>query len=184
MNFIAWLIVASEIAFWIVIIAGLAARYIFQLKRLGFFLLALTPVIDLVLLITSTVDLFNGAEATWAHGLAAVYIGISLIFGKSMIQWADERFRYYFLKQGEKPAKRYGMKYAVHQLKGFCKHVIAYILGSGYLLALILIIDDYERTEALYFVITRWLVVLGIDFVITVSYFIWPKEEKVSRNLL
>ncbi len=51
------------------------------------------------------VDLYNGATATIVHGIAAVYIGGSLAFGKSMIQWADERFRYYATKQGTKPLK-------------------------------------------------------------------------------
>lgn len=87
MNFVAWMIVACEIMFWIVIILGLVTRYVFNRKKLGLFLMALTPVIDLILLIITTFDLYRGATATVSHGIAAVYIGISIGFGKSMIDW-------------------------------------------------------------------------------------------------
>lgn len=73
-NYIAWLIVFCEISFWIVIILGLIIRYILRLKKLGFLILALTPVIDLLLLIVTTIDLLNGAKAELPHAIAAVYI--------------------------------------------------------------------------------------------------------------
>ena len=64
MNFIAWTIVACEIGFWVVIALGLITRYIFKREKLGFLFLALTPVIDLILLIVTATDLYNGATAT------------------------------------------------------------------------------------------------------------------------
>ena len=93
MNFIAWMIVACEVAFWIVIILGLAIRYIFKKNRLSIFFFALTPLIDLLLLVLTSYDLYRGATATIAHGIAAIYIGVSVAYGKSMINWADSRFR-------------------------------------------------------------------------------------------
>ncbi|MER2254346.1 MAG: hypothetical protein ABS933_04525, partial [Priestia megaterium] len=36
MNLIAWMIIACEIAFWIVIVLGLAARYMFKKQKLSF----------------------------------------------------------------------------------------------------------------------------------------------------
>ena len=103
MNFIAWIIVACEIGFWLVILLGLITRYLFKRERLGFFFLALTPVIDLILLLVTATDLYNGATATQVHAIAAIYLGVSIAFGKSMIRWADERFVYYIQKQGSKP---------------------------------------------------------------------------------
>jgi len=184
MNFIAWMIVASEIAFWILIVAGLATRYLLKRKKLGLFFLALTPVIDLILLITASVDMYHGATATWAHGIAAVYIGVSIVFGKSMIRWADDKFRYFVTKEGGKPAKKYGTEFAVHELKGFLKHVLSYGLGAGYLFILITLIQDPSRTEALSNVIRIWSVILGIDLVITVTYFIWPKTPSEKSKSL
>ncbi|WP_405099468.1 hypothetical protein [Oceanobacillus sp. FSL H7-0719] len=179
MNFIAWLIVACEIAFWVVIILGLCLRYIFKKDKLGLFFLALTPVIDLLLLIITGMDLYRGATATAAHAIAAVYIGVSIGFGKSMIKWADERFRYYVAKEGTKPIKLYGMEYSIHNLKGWGKHVLSYVIGAGFLAGLIYLINDADRTEALLRVLQVWTLALGIDFIITVSYFIFPRKKTV-----
>lgn len=176
MNLIVWLIVACEIAFWVVIILGLATRYVFKRKKLGLLFLALTPVIDLVLVIATGVDLLNGATATQAHALAAVYIGVSIGFGKSMIQWADERFVYYVMKQGPKPAKKYGMAYAKHYFSGWVRHVLAYFIGAVLLAGLIFLVGDPSRTEALSGILRFWSLVLGIDFLIAISHFVWPKK--------
>lgn len=178
MNFVAWMIVACEIAFWVVIILGLVTRYVFKQNKLGLFFLALTPVVDLILLITTGIDLYNGATATQAHAIAAVYIGVSIAFGKSMIQWADERFQYYVMKQGKKPKQRFGMDYAKHYFKSWLSHVLAYVIGCGMLAGMIYLIDDPSRTEALAGFLRLWSIVLGIDLVIAISNFIWQKKEK------
>lgn len=175
---VGWMIVFCEIAFWIVIILGLVARYIFKLKRLGMFFLALTPLIDLILLITASIDLYRGAVASTAHGIAAVYIGVSIAFGKSMIEWADQRFQYYVTKQGEKPKKRYGMDYAKHYFRGWVKHLIAYIIGAGLLVGLIFWIDTPSKTEAFNGIIQIWSIVLVVDLLIAISNVIWPTKEK------
>ncbi|MFT9847019.1 hypothetical protein [Aneurinibacillus sp. REN35] len=181
MNFIAWLIVACEIAFWVVIGAGLLARYVFKRRRIGFFLLALTPVIDLILLLITSVDLYRGATATQAHAIAAVYIGVSIAFGKSMIEWADERFQYYVTKQGTKPVQRFGFAHAKHYLKSWVRHLFAYIIGAGLLLGLHALIDDPSRTEALLGTLRLWSIIVVVDLAIALSHFIWPKKEKQSK---
>lgn len=175
-NIIAWLIVVSEIGFWVVIALGLFTRYILKKKKMGLFFLALTPVIDLILLVATSVDLYHGAAATKVHGIAAVYIGISIAFGKSMIGWADTRFQYYVMKQGSKPVKRFGIDYAKHYFKSWGQHVLAFIIGVGVLFALIYLTNDSTRTEALTGFIKLWTLVLGIDFLYAISNFIWPKR--------
>jgi hypothetical protein len=182
MNLVAWMIVACELAFWIVIVLGLLTRYIFKRKKLGIFLLALTPVIDIILLVMTGIDLYKGATATIAHGVAAVYIGISIAFGKSMIAWADERFLYYVTKQGPKPRKRFGMDYTLHYFKGWLKSFLAYLIGVGLLMGTINVIDNPTRTEALTGIIKIWTLVLGIDLIICISHFIWPKKEKAIEG--
>lgn len=178
MSFIAWMIIAAEIGFWVVIIAGLVTRYIFNKKRLGLFFLALTPVIDLILLIVTSVDLYNGATATQVHAIAAIYLGISIAFGKSMIRWADERFLYYVKKQGTKPVRKYGLAYAKHSMKGSLQHVLAFIIGGAFLFIMIYLIDDSSKTEALSGMLQVWAVVLAIDLIISASYFIWQRPQK------
>ena len=68
-------IVAVEIAFWVLLAAGLTARYLLRLPRVGAGLLIAVPLVDLVLLGATVIDLRGGATASAAHGLAAVYIG-------------------------------------------------------------------------------------------------------------
>ena len=178
MNSIAWMIVGCEIMFWIVIILGLVTRYVLNLNKLGIFLLALTPLIDLALLITAGIDLYHGATATVAHAIAAVYIGISIGFGKSMVKWADERFLYYVKKDGIKPGRLYGLDYAKHYLKGFGKHVVSFLIGAGLLVLVIFLIHNSSQTQALLDVLRIWAIVLGVDFIFSISYFIWPKQRK------
>jgi len=177
---IAWSIVACEIAFWIVIGLGLLARYVLRLNALGLVLLALTPVIDLYLLVVAGYDMYSGATATVAHAIAAVYIGVSIAFGKRMIEWADERFRYYVRKQGAKPAQRFGMEYAKHYMKGWGRHAVAYAIGAGLLLLTSVVVGDASRTEALTQTAKVWSLALGIDFAIGVTNFVWPKRAKAQ----
>src|SRR5690606_34973067 len=106
---VAALIVSCEIGFWLFVVGGLACRYLLGARKLGAALLSSTILVDLALLTFTVVDMRNGAVATFFHGLAAVYIGVSLVFGPGMIRWADERFAHRFAG-GPKPTPkpRYG----------------------------------------------------------------------------
>ncbi|WP_416446041.1 hypothetical protein AB3K78_02960 [Leucobacter sp. HNU] len=90
------IIIGCEIAFWVLIAAGLAARYLLRRPRLGIVLLALTPVVDLILLGAAAFDLRGGGRADFAHSLAAIYLGFSIAYGHRMIKWADVRFAHRF----------------------------------------------------------------------------------------
>ncbi|MBT2692717.1 hypothetical protein [Bacillus sp. ISL-55] len=183
MNFIAWMIVACEIAFWIVIILGLVTRYIFNKNTLSIFFFALTPVVDLLLLALTSYDLYRGATATIAHGIAAIYIGVSLAYGKSMINWADSRFRYYILRTGEKPERLSGRDFSRNERKNLLHHYAAFLIGGSMLALIILLINDPSRTESLFAVLKIWGFVLAIDTAITTSYFIWPKKDKSTSGV-
>ena len=78
-------IIGCEILFWVFVLAGLSARYLLGLKRTGGILPLCTPVIDLLLIAVTIIDLRGGAEAGFMHGLAAVYIGVTIAFGHRMI---------------------------------------------------------------------------------------------------
>lgn len=178
MGGIGWLIVGAEVAFWVVILLGLVTRYILKKKGLGLFFLALTPVIDLVLLIATAVDLYNGATATTVHGIAAIYLGVSIAFGKSMIAWADRQFTYYILKKGEKPVKKLGYAHARHEMKSSLQHLLAFIIGSVFILGIHFFIGDPERTAGLLNPLRIWALIVGIDLLYSASYFLWPKRAK------
>ena len=61
-------IVACEVGFWVVLLAGLVARYVLRRPRLGGALLVCVPLVDLALLVASVVDLRGGGEAGVGHG--------------------------------------------------------------------------------------------------------------------
>lgn len=176
MNLIAWSIVACEVGFCIVILLGLIARYLFNRERLGFFFLALVPILDLILILITAFDIGRGAKPTAAHAIAPLYLAVSVMFGKSMIRWADERFRYYLKREGPKPLRRTGMDYAWHSFKGTLRHAGAFVIGGALLLAMMLYIGDPAKTEVFWQVLKTWVLVLGIDFAISVSYFIWQRK--------
>jgi len=181
MNGIAWAIVICEVLFWVFILSGLIVRYLAKKEKIGLLLLAMTPIVDVALLFLTGIDLYRGATATAAHGVAAIYIGVSIAYGKSMISWADTNFRYYILKSGEKPVKKTGMAFAKQQMGNWVRHLFAYVLGVGLLLGLTLWVGDASRTEAFQQILQLWTLVLGIDLVITITDFIWPRKPKVAK---
>lgn len=173
-------IIAAEISFWIVIFAGLYTRYILKRNRLSLFLLLLTPVIDFALLVLTAIDLKNGAPASIAHGLAAIYIGVSIAFGKSMIAWADDKFQEWFFKKPSQKKVLYGKAKAIYEMKMWGRHLIAYIIGCILLGLMILYVGIGEKVFPLLRVLGGWTVALLIDFLISFSYVIFPKRERQS----
>ena len=152
-------------------------RYIFKRERLGSSFLHFTCH-RLVLLIVTATDLYTGATATQIDAIAAIYLGVSIAFGKSMIRWADEKFLYYIQRKGTKPVRKTGFAHARHSMKGSLQHILAYVIGAAFLASMIYYIDDPSRTEALFGTLKIWTLVLGIDIAISITYFIWPRQAK------
>ncbi|MEV0600960.1 hypothetical protein AB0I82_16910 [Streptomyces sp. NPDC050315] len=50
------------------------------------------PLLELVLLVLTGLDLRNGAQADWKHGPAAVYLGITVAYGHCTVRWADGQY--------------------------------------------------------------------------------------------
>jgi len=90
------LIIGCEVSFWLMLALGLAARYLLQRKTLSHILLLSLPVLDLALLFFTAIDLGSGTQASFAHGLAAAYVGFTVAFGKLAVSWADQRFAHWF----------------------------------------------------------------------------------------
>ncbi len=156
-NPIAAVVAGGEIAFWVAIAAGLVARYLLKLRRTSVVLLLLTPVIDLVVLAGTVIDLRDGAKANFVHGLAAVYLGFSVVFGHSMIKWADVRFAHRFAG-GPPPHKPDGREKLRAEWRDWGKCVAACALAAVVLLGLIFLVGDTERVAPLW----GWLPRLGV----------------------
>lgn len=174
---IGWMIVACEIGFWIFVLMGLCVRYVLGYKKLGAALLLCTPLIDLVLIITTIFDIKSGETANFFHGVAAIYIGLTIVFGHSVIKWADARFAYRFAGGPEPvPPAKFGQEHAKRERAGWFKHLLAWTIGNLILLGMILYIGNAEQTQALSTITKIWTVVLVIDFYISFSYTIWKRK--------
>lgn len=157
-NPMAAVIAGGEIGFWVAILAGLVARYPLKLKRTGVALLLLTPVIDIVVLVATVVDLRNGATANFVHGIAAVYLGFSVVFGHSMIKWADVRFAHRFAGGPPPPPKPRGRDKLRAEWRDWFKCVLACGLAAGVLLLLIVMVGGTAQVDPLW----GWLPRLGV----------------------
>jgi hypothetical protein len=179
---LAPLIAATELTFWLLLGAGLVARYRLGRRRLGAVLLALTPAVDLIVLVASAIDLRGGTTATSWHGLAAVYIGVSVAFGPRIVEWADARFAHRFAEAPRPPRPaREGSEHARSERAGWYRHLLAYAIGAGLLLTAVAIVGDAGRTEALLQMLGVWSLVLAIDFAWSFSYTLWPRRVRPAR---
>lgn len=146
-----WLIIFCEAAFWVLLASGLFARYVFNLRRTSTVLLICVPLVDVVLLIATVLDLHrNTAPANFAHGLAALYIGFTIAFGKKTIRWADQWFAYKFASAPRpKTLPAGGWEYVRNDWKLFGRALIAYAIAGTLILTAIYVINDPERTAHL-----------------------------------
>jgi hypothetical protein len=175
------IIIACEIGFWIVLGSGLAARYLLRRRRLSTVLLVAAPVVDLVLLVATVIDLSRGEPAEFAHGLAAAYIGFSVAFGHSIIRWADQRFAHRFA-DGPPPWRppRHGWERTRYEWREFGKAALAWAISCGLLVAAIAIVGDADRTESLEWWIVRLTIVLAIWSLWPITHTIWPSRPKAA----
>jgi hypothetical protein len=173
-------IVACEIGFWVAILAGLSARYLARRPRLGAGLLVAAPLIDVLLLVLVAVDLIGGATASWHHGLAALYIGISIAYGHRMIAWADAQFAHRVDGAPRRP-RLTGAAYTLACWRDVGRTLLAVAVAAAILGGLILVVDAPERTAELRGFFRVLSLVLTIDLLWAVSYSIWPRRAPADQ---
>jgi hypothetical protein len=142
-------------------------------------LLVCVPLVDVVLLVATVIDLNNGAKANVAHGLAAAYLGFSVAFGHSMIRWADQRFAHRFA-DGPPPWKppKTGPGRARYEWREWSKCVLACGIACAVMLVLIFVVSTPSQTEAL------WRDMMPKLGGITAIWLIWPltTSRKPAEN--
>lgn len=145
-----FLIVGCEVAFWLVLLLSLVARYVLDQVALSRWLLRSLPLIDLMLLVFTALDLEGGTTATFAHGLAAVYVGFTLAFGGMAIRWADARFAHRFAAGPKPPAvPSGGWGLLRFDLLLWLRCIGAWIIALVLVQALIAYVGDMAATEPL-----------------------------------
>lgn len=169
-------IVVAEVAFWIFLLSGLLARYALSLPRLGAILLYSTPLIDLALLVLTYIDLSHGREANFLHGISAMYIGFTLLFGPAVVRGMDVRIARKF---GASNTSKADASSPAQQLRLWCRCLAASGISAGLLLAGIGVVGLEGAFWLIY-----WLVVT-VSIVI-LWWFIGPwlarRRAKTARN--
>jgi hypothetical protein len=175
------LILICEISFWVLLLSGLFLRYGFRLKKVSTMVLALVPCVDLVLLIATIISLKGGAAAGPEHGLAALYIGFSIVFGPQTIRqidaWAKRRSSGApkTKKQLLRGAARTRYEWRIWRQIVLASGVSAVLLGAGALW-----LNDLHRSAGLF----GWMLTLvKIDLIALiwpVSYALWPARQNVT----
>lgn len=174
-------IILCEAGFWVVLALALVARYVVRKPRTARALLVTVPLIDVALLALIVVDLRGGAVADWSHGLGALYLGVSVVFGPGMIRWLDARFAHRF--DGAPPRQSlHGAERTRHEWAEFAKAILAGAISAAVLLACIALVNDPARTQELTAWFPRIGLVLGIWAITPVSYTIWPKRRSRTIN--
>jgi hypothetical protein len=143
-------IIACEVAFWVVLVAALAARYLWRRPPLSRVLLLMLPVVDLLLLLFTAFDLRSGTTADFAHGLATAYVGFTVAFGGILVAWADQRFAHRFAG-GPAPmaAPDRGWAAVRYEFLLWLRSIVAWTITLTLLVGLIAFVDDDARTQAL-----------------------------------
>ena len=177
------IIIGCEIGFWILLALGLASRYLWGMRRLSTALLLAVPLLDVVLLVASIIDIRGGAQADWRHGLAAAYLAYSIVFGHSTITWADAKFAHRFAGGPEpwKPPPG-GMARARYEWGFWFRIVLAYGIFCALLFGLIWIVDDPSRTAELDAFISGALKIPLIAVLWPLSYTLFPKKVDVATD--
>ncbi|MEV5879155.1 hypothetical protein AB0L75_34030 [Streptomyces sp. NPDC052101] len=176
---IVGLVIACEVAFWVLLAAGLAFRYALRMPRTGLALLLCEPLLEVVLFVVTAIDLRNGAQPDWRHGLAAVYIGFTVGLGHSTVTWADARVAHRFTG-GPPPKKppRHGTARAVHEWKVAGRWILACVVALALLQAAVWYVGSAGHTGSLRQWQLRMLWLIGINVIIAGSYTLFPKRER------
>lgn len=176
------LIIACEVGFWALLAGGLALRYLAKMPRLGAAVLLCEPLLELVLLVVTTLDLRGGAEPSWKHGLAALYIGYTVSYGHYTVKWLDGHAAYR-LAAGPRPAGAgYGRARAVHEWKLLVRTVVAAAVAIGLLQAAAWYVGGSGDTGSLRGWQGAALRVVAIHALIALTYTIWPKRAPAQAH--
>lgn len=173
-------IIFCEVAFWVVLAIGLFVRYALRSNAASNVILLCIPLVDIALLIATTFDLASGKAAEFAHGLAAVYLGFTVVFGSSIIKWSDKHINYIFYNGINPKKESYGLARAKQEWWQWLKGLLACCIAGVLLIIALFAINDAQKTEALqqWFSHMFWLLVIWA-VAWPLWYTVFPKRQRV-----
>lgn len=173
-------IAGCEIGFWVLLAAGMVTRYLLRLPKVGMVLLAMVPLVDVVMLVASVIDIRSGGEPAFRHSLAAIFIGVSVGSGHQSLKWADG-WAAYKLAGGPRPRKlkKGSREKAQHERRGWYRHLLAYAVGVAVMIALGLL--SGRGFDALLGPAGTWTIVLVIDWFVSFSFKVDADEDEKKK---
>lgn len=170
-------IIACEVGFWVLVIAGLIVRYRLSRPAAGAVVLWSVLVLDVALLVAVGVDLHGGASVDNIHIIAGLYLGGSIAFGPRMVRWADTRFAYHFAG-GPPPVKapKTGIAAVRYEWVLFGQWLIAALITIAAVLLLALTVADATQRADLY----RGFAAIGI---VTLIWFVSGPAWAMGRRI-
>ncbi|MFJ8476001.1 hypothetical protein [Kitasatospora sp. NPDC094011] len=161
--------------FWVLLVAGLAARYAAGMPRLGGLLLFCVPLIDVVLLAATVLSIRDGVEPTVWHGLSAAYLGITVVYGHRTIRWADAKFaRRYAENPPPPPPKLYGRAAVADAWLGWLRFLLAYGISVGLMFGLVALVGGLDRGAPLLVWLNPLTKVLVYSLIWPIVTTLWP----------
>lgn len=179
---IVTLIIICEVGFWVLLAGGLALRYAAKMPRASVAVLLCEPILEVVLFVVTAIDLKNGAEPDWKHGLAAVYIGYSIALGHYTIKWVDVRVAHRFAGGPPPSTPKYGVARAIHEWKIAARWILAGLIAMALLQGAIWYVDGGGDIGSLRMWQQKMLWLIGINVIIAGAYTVFPKRAPVGEG--
>ncbi|WP_052067173.1 MULTISPECIES: hypothetical protein [Nocardiaceae] len=176
-------IAVCEVGFWVLVLGGLCLRYLARMRRASTVVLALLPVLDLVLVAAVAVDLHRGGEVEFAHRLAGIYLGWTLVFAHSTVAWLDVRFAHRFAG-GPAPSTppKTGPQAYRNEIRGFAKWLCAAAIALAITYVLAATVADSEQAAALKTVVQPLGVITFFWFVTGPLWVVGTKSHGRSKD--
>lgn len=196
-------LILGEVIFWVSLLGFFIVRYAFGLEKLSKYFIFLWLASDAWLLVLGIMDYRDTGTFDTFQVIIVLFLLYALTFGRNdmrkLDQWMKRNIRKWKGEppvEEEKEKKLYGLDYAVKQGKEFALHALMY---TAVLVVLSFFSDFRSPNELLKlndfgdilgYLIEKgwftdptigkitgiWTLILIIDAVITVTYFIFPKK--------
>lgn len=199
-----WLfLILGEIIFWVSLLGFFIVRYAFGLEKLSKYFIFIWLFSDAWLLMLGIMDYRNTGTFDTFQVIIVIFLLYALTFGRNDMRKLDRWMKRNIRKwkgeppiEEEKEEKLYGLAYAAKQGKEFALHALMYAVA----LVIFSFFSDFQSPvevlgmndfgDNLGNIIQKgwfadpiigkitgiWMLVLIIDAVITLSYFIFPKK--------
>ncbi|QGZ52595.1 hypothetical protein GPZ77_33665 [Streptomyces sp. QHH-9511] len=161
--------------FWIFLVGGLAARYTAGWRTLGGALLLCVPLVDVVLLGATVLSIQEGAEPTVWHGLSAAYLGMTAVYSRGTVRWADAKFARRFGGAAAPPRPElYGRPAVADAWKAWLKFLLAYAISVGLIFGLVVLVGTLDEGAPLLVWLNPLTKVLIYSLIWPIATTIWP----------